>query len=96
MDINSPHSVDRYVPEMRTARIVDEDCVKYLYCGLPYLVPVQNFIFKTHWVDGPEPLINQPGKIEVIGRERIQDGERITLFVTGDYKPFARNNLNRC
>lgn len=85
MDINSPHSVDRYVPEMRTARIVDEDCVKYLYCGLPYLVPVQNFIFKTHWVDGPEPLINQPGKIEVIGRERIQDGERITLFVTGPH-----------
>lgn len=85
MDINSPHSVDRYVPEMKNAEVVDEDCTKYLYCGLPYLVPVQNFIFKTHWLEGPMPAINSSGKITVLNRQKIKDGERVTLSVTGMY-----------
>lgn len=83
MDINSPHTVDRHVPHMKNAELVSEDCVKYLYCGLPYLVPVLNMIWKTHWLPGPPPVIVTPVKMQVIDRENIQDGERITVKVEG-------------
>lgn len=84
MDINSPHSVDRYVPEARKAKRVEEDCVNHLYCGLPYIVPVQNFIFVTHWSEGPMPLVNNTANIEILKREKISNGERIILSVSGE------------
>lgn len=59
-DINSPHTVDKYVPDMRKATPVDQDCVDHLYCGMPYIVPVMNLIWKTHWLPGPMPQIQYP------------------------------------
>ncbi|KAF5299923.1 hypothetical protein FQR65_LT09318 [Abscondita terminalis] len=85
MDINSPHSVDRYVPEMRNAELVDEDCTKYLYCGLPYLVPVQNFIFKTHWLDGPPVRVKETSNLKLISRQKINNGERVTVSINGPF-----------
>ncbi|KAF5278793.1 hypothetical protein FQA39_LY18351 [Lamprigera yunnana] len=83
MDINSPHSVDRYVPEIRAAKLVDEDCTKYLYCGLPYLVPVQNFIFKTHWIDGPPIRVKESSDMQLISRKKIKNGERFSISING-------------
>uniref|UniRef100_A0A1Y1MFR8 FXNA-like protease n=1 Tax=Photinus pyralis TaxID=7054 RepID=A0A1Y1MFR8_PHOPY len=85
MDINSPYSVERYVPEVKAARLVDEDCVKYLYCGLPYLVPVQNFIFKTHWIPGPPVTIKETSSLTLVKREKISHGERVTVSITGPF-----------
>lgn len=82
MDPNSPHSVDRYVHEMKNAQLVTEDCEKYLYCGLPYLVPVLTMIWKTHWLPGPPPVILKPVKVDV-KRERIPGGEQLTVTVDG-------------
>ncbi|XP_018563035.1 endoplasmic reticulum metallopeptidase 1 isoform X1 [Anoplophora glabripennis] len=83
MDINSPHTVDRYVPEMTKAELVKKDCEDYLYCGLPYLVPVLTMIWKTHWVPGPSPNLQVPVKLEVLSRKSIEDGERITVKIEG-------------
>lgn len=88
MDINSPHTVDRHVPHMKNAELVSEDCVKYLYCGLPYLVPVLNMIWKTHWLPGLPPVIVTPVKMQVIDREIIQSGEKITVKVDGEWRSF--------
>lgn len=35
MDRNSPKMVSDYVKELSNAQSVDEDCEKYLACGLP-------------------------------------------------------------
>ncbi|XP_060528863.1 endoplasmic reticulum metallopeptidase 1-like [Cylas formicarius] len=82
MDVNSPHTVDRHVPLMRTAKLVREECDRYLYCGLPYLVPVLTMIWKTHWVPGPEPVILTPVSLNV-KRQKTPAGQRIFLEVHG-------------
>lgn len=83
MDPNSPHSVDRHVPEMIKAELVDEDCKHYLYCGLPYFVPVTTMLWKTHWLPGPEPKIEIPVTMEVLSKTLIENGVRIAVKVDG-------------
>jgi hypothetical protein len=43
--MNSPHSVEKIVPEVHTAISTMEDCKYELYCGLPYLLPVTTFLW---------------------------------------------------
>lgn len=88
LDINSPHTVDRYVPEMARAELVDKDCVHYLYCGLPYLVPVLNMIWKTHWLPGPPPELLTPVSLKVLSKMMIPQGQRVTVEVEGNYVIF--------
>lgn len=83
MDMNSPHTVDRYVPRMRNAHLTTKDCQDYLYCGLPYLVPVLNMIWKTHFVPGPEPEIPNPVSMKVVSKMMIPHGKRIRVRVEG-------------
>lgn len=83
MDINSPHTVDRHVKDMKKAELVDEDCKKYLYCGLPYLVPVLTMISKTHWVPAWPPLLMNPVKMTIVKKEAISGGQRITFNLEG-------------
>ncbi|XP_050315595.1 endoplasmic reticulum metallopeptidase 1-like isoform X2 [Anthonomus grandis grandis] len=86
MDINSPHTVDNYVPQMKTAHLIEKDkneCADYLYCGLPYLVPVLNMIWKTHWVPGPEPKLLKPVNMTVIERKTVNGLERIEFEISG-------------
>ena len=82
-DINSPHSVDRYVPEMANAELVEEDCVKYVYCGLPYLVPVMSMIWKTHFIPSPPPVLHKSVTMKILDRSRIDVGERISIELDG-------------
>lgn len=83
MDINSPHTVDYYVPKMKTAELVRKDCEDYLYCGLPYLVPVMSMIWKTHWVPGPEPKLLKPINMTIVERLSIEGGERLKFTISG-------------
>lgn len=83
MDINSPHTVDRYAPDMANAYLVQEDCEKHLYCGMPYFVPVLTMIWKTHWLPGPEPHLLNPVNMTVLSKENIVGGQRITIQVSG-------------
>ncbi|XP_025831142.1 endoplasmic reticulum metallopeptidase 1 isoform X2 [Agrilus planipennis] len=85
MDINSPHSVDRYVPEMKDATSLDQDCIDYLYCGVPYLVPVQTFLWKTHWIPSIEPYLTEEAKLNIVKHESIDEGKRITVNITGPH-----------
>ena len=84
LDINSPHTVDRYVPEVKRAQLVEEDCVNHLYCGLSYYVPVLSMIWKTNWIPGPEPYIDNPVIADVLERERLPDGSRVSLRLRGE------------
>lgn len=43
LDMNSPKTVSRIVPEVGNAMKV-ETCDKLLYCGLPYLIPIRSMI----------------------------------------------------
>ena len=45
LDVNSPHTVSALVPEMSRAKLIQEECDRELYCGLPYLIPVITFIW---------------------------------------------------
>lgn len=83
LDMNSPHTVDRFVPRMRNARLTTKDCQDYLYCGLPYLVPVLNMIWKTHWIPGPAPNIPTPVSMNVLSKLMIPHGKRYTIRVEG-------------
>lgn len=88
MDINSPHTVDRHVPAMQNAQLVTKDCDDYLYCGLPYLVPVLTMIWKTHWLPGPPPTILTPVKMEILEKNRTGGLERVRLKIEGDHMMF--------
>ncbi|KAH1007293.1 hypothetical protein HUJ04_004549 [Dendroctonus ponderosae] len=83
MDINSPHTVDSHVPAIRDAQLVDKECRDYLYCGLPYLVPVLTMIWKTHWVPGPQPVLLKPVNMTITARTPIEGGERFSFTVSG-------------
>ncbi|KAK6643611.1 hypothetical protein RUM43_005121 [Polyplax serrata] len=83
-DFNSPHSVASYVPEMAHAVTMDKECDKYLYCGLPYLMPVLSFIRKTHWIPASPRRTEKPSSMTVISRTIIGENvERITLEIKG-------------
>lgn len=83
MDINSPHIVARSVPQLRNAELVDQDCKDYLYCGMPYLVPVLTMIWKTHWLPGSSPKIVTPVSLQTTSRENITNGQRLSLNIGG-------------
>lgn len=83
MDLNSPHSVERYVNEVNRAELVTKDCDDHLYCGLPYLVPVLSLIWKTHWIPGPMPHINVPLQMNVLNRTKTSIGESISFQAIG-------------
>ncbi|XP_039276206.1 endoplasmic reticulum metallopeptidase 1 [Nilaparvata lugens] len=84
LDVNSPRSVSSLVPEMARAQVIDEDCDKRLYCGLPYIIPVMTFIWQTHWIPGPSPIISIPTELTLLQREvRPQNIHRLTFEAVG-------------
>ncbi|XP_076294654.1 endoplasmic reticulum metallopeptidase 1 isoform X2 [Lasioglossum baleicum] len=83
LDMNSPHSVDIMVPEVRAATPTLKDCEQELYCGLPYFMPVTTFLWKTSWIPGPAPLINIPTQLELISKSTRQNIVTFTFNVTG-------------
>ncbi|EZA53278.1 Endoplasmic reticulum metallopeptidase [Ooceraea biroi] len=83
LDMNSPRSVESIVPEVAAARPTARDCETELYCGLPYLLPVTTFLWKTSWIPGPAPLIKIPTNLEIVSKTVKQDVVTFTFNVTG-------------
>lgn len=83
LDINSPSTVNNFVPEMKNAKPVDLDCELELYCGLPYLLPVRHFIWKTHWIPGPAPNLPIPTTFDYNKIDLENDIIRYQINVTG-------------
>ncbi|KAE8739131.1 hypothetical protein FOCC_FOCC015360 [Frankliniella occidentalis] len=84
LDINSPHTVRGIVPEMDRIQPVTTDCDKYLYCGMPYFIPILSFIWKTHWVEAPPISVPINTTFNILSREKLsQSVQRLTFNVTG-------------
>ncbi|XP_015591672.1 endoplasmic reticulum metallopeptidase 1-like, partial [Cephus cinctus] len=83
LDMNSPRSVANTVPEVSIAAHTIKDCEEELYCGLPYLMPVTTFLWKTSWIPGPAPLIRIPTNLELISKELRGDTITFAFSVTG-------------
>ncbi|XP_043681351.1 endoplasmic reticulum metallopeptidase 1-like isoform X1 [Vespula pensylvanica] len=83
LDMNSPQSVQAMVPEVSAITPTIKDCEKELYCGLPYLMPVTTFLWKTSWISGPAPFINVPTKLDLISKITKHNVTSFTFNVTG-------------
>ncbi|XP_012284730.1 endoplasmic reticulum metallopeptidase 1 isoform X2 [Orussus abietinus] len=83
LDMNSPQSVEAMVPEMGAAIPTIKDCENELYCGLPYLMPVTTFLWKTSWIPGPAPLIKIPTELNLISKISKGTTVNLTFNVTG-------------
>nr|CAD7408723.1 unnamed protein product [Timema cristinae] len=82
LDLNSPDSVKSIVPEFARVRLV-EDCEDELYCGLPYLMPVVSFLWKTHWIPAHPPDVPIPTTLSLMSTEtRPPSVRRLTFNVT--------------
>ncbi|KAJ2948720.1 hypothetical protein O0L34_g7978 [Tuta absoluta] len=55
VDANSPYSLRDTVPEIAQAKYIEKDCELYPYCGVPYFLPVIQFISRgyTHPAAAP-------------------------------------------
>ena len=93
LDMNSPHSVEAMVPEVSKAVHTLKDCEEQLYCGLPYLMPVTTFLWKTSWIPGPAPLINIPTKLDVLASTMLRNIASFTFNVTGTA---CNSNVKKC
>lgn len=84
LDVNSPHTVSALVPEMSRAQLIQEECDRELYCGLPYLIPVITFIWQTHWIPGPPPSVSIKTELQLMSRENKSNGTvRLTFSAVG-------------
>lgn len=72
---------------MKNAQPVDDDCKSYLLCGQPYYVPVLSFIWKTHWLPGPPPVVTIPTQMEITDRIKTPGREKISFKITGIFFP---------
>lgn len=70
---------------MRSAMEVnDAQCSTILYCGVPYLLPVQNLIKNTHWLETAPPSIPYRAHINMTNREKVNATlERFHFKITG-------------
>lgn len=68
---------------MSAAIQIDKDCADYLFCGLPYLVPVISMIWKTHWIPAPAPYLANPVKVQFAKRIKTDIGEKFEIIVHG-------------
>lgn len=72
------------MPEFEQAEPVD--CSQEAYCGMPYYLPVLNFIWKTHWVPAPPFRIAKETTITLNQKTAINKNEiRLNFTVTGNY-----------
>ncbi|CAH0724102.1 unnamed protein product, partial [Brenthis ino] len=56
LDVNTPHSMDPYVPEMRAAQAtLAAECERWPYCGAPYFLPVLSLVARGHRLPAPAP-----------------------------------------
>lgn len=84
LDVNSPYTLKGIVPEFDKAVPVTKDCETYLYCGMPYFIPILSFIWKTHWIKGPEIDVPINTTFQLLSRKAVsQSVQRLTFNVTG-------------
>ncbi|XP_027845862.2 endoplasmic reticulum metallopeptidase 1-like [Aphis gossypii] len=85
LDVNSPQSIVRHVPELINARQISQDeCNNELYCGLPYFIPVITFIWKTHWIDTKPLDVEIPLSLNLTYRDhRLHNVQRLSFSAIG-------------
>lgn len=67
---------------MKNARLVEE-CDDEIYCGQPYILPVLNFLWKTHWLDSPAFEVPLETEVQLVEKTFI-DTSTVRLNFTVD------------
>jgi MFS family permease len=72
MDRNSPQKVEGHVKDIAKATSLDEDCKKYLLCGLPLAYSEMIQIIKySSWIPAGPPVLDQPVKLNVLSKVQV-------------------------
>jgi MFS family permease len=72
MDRNSPQKVEGRVKDIARAKSLDEDCKKYLLCGLPLAHSKMIEIIKySSWIPAGQPVLDQPVKLDVLSKVQV-------------------------
>lgn len=72
MDRNSPQKVEGRVKDIARAKSLDEDCKKYLLCGLPLAYSEMIQIIKySSWIPAGQPVLDQPVKLDVLSKVQV-------------------------
>ncbi|CAH0380645.1 unnamed protein product [Bemisia tabaci] len=84
LDVNSPRMVRGLVPEIANAELISDDCKNELYCGLPYIIPVATFIWKTHWIPGRSPNVPVAVDLKLLKRDSPKgEIQRLSFVANG-------------
>lgn len=85
LDRNSPSVLLHHVPEYYNLQdITDEECEKYLYCGMPAYYPCASMLKVNHWIKAPRPRIYQETGLKLLQSEEVEPHTLRLLFqVTG-------------
>lgn len=71
------------MPELKNAKLVDT-CDDEVYCGLPYILPVLNFLWISHWLDTPAFKIPMETEITLLGKSMVSSNVvRLNFTTTG-------------
>ncbi|CAH1955288.1 unnamed protein product [Acanthoscelides obtectus] len=85
MDRNSPKAVAPYVDEISKAKPLEDDCQKYILCGLPlsHAKMVQIMEYST-WIPAGQPVIHEPLHFKLDSKYEIEPGTiRYTITISG-------------
>ncbi|KAJ8924322.1 hypothetical protein NQ315_007115 [Exocentrus adspersus] len=85
LDRNSPGILKNHVKDLKKAKSLEEDCEKYLLCGLPlaHSKMVQVMEYST-WIPANQPVIHQPVTFRLNSKERINSTViRYNITTTG-------------
>uniref|UniRef100_T1IR32 FXNA-like protease n=1 Tax=Strigamia maritima TaxID=126957 RepID=T1IR32_STRMM len=84
MDYNGPKIITPFVPELKSAHFVLDDCPTELYCGMPYYFPVISKLGVSHYVLAGKPKFHTQPKITLVSQKAIGlDRRRLTFNLTG-------------
>ncbi|GAB6026090.1 hypothetical protein CHUAL_012293 [Chamberlinius hualienensis] len=83
-DFNGANDMFRYIPELKHGHLVDEDCEKYLMCGMPFYYPALNRLRKSVYLPGPRPSFHRQTKLNLISQNVINvNTRRMNFTATG-------------
>ncbi|XP_018573441.1 endoplasmic reticulum metallopeptidase 1 [Anoplophora glabripennis] len=74
LDRNSPTIIKNYVKDLKYARLLEENCKKYLLCGLPVShSKMTQIVEHSTWIPANQPVIHEPVSFKLNSKEHINE-----------------------